>query len=75
MLNFLIYLDNFADYKKLRGGVYFVDALPLTPSGKVIRRLVKEIAIKLYNKTLDPKSNENHIHSSMNTKLETHLFE
>lgn len=37
-----------ADHKKLRGGVYFVNELPLTPSGKIIRRKVKEAAIKLY---------------------------
>lgn len=47
----IIYLDHFADYKRLRGGVYFVELLPLTPSGKVLRRYVKEIAIKLHNKT------------------------
>lgn len=43
------YLDHFADYCKLRGGVYFVDELPLTPSGKMLRRKVKEIAIQQYN--------------------------
>ncbi|XP_037033669.1 4-coumarate--CoA ligase 1-like [Bradysia coprophila] len=42
--------DHFTDYKQLRGGVYFVDAIPLTPSGKVVRRVVKELAIELYNK-------------------------
>ncbi|XP_031627698.1 4-coumarate--CoA ligase 1-like [Contarinia nasturtii] len=45
--------DNFADYKRLRGGVYFVDTLPLTPSGKILRRCVRETAIKLYNDTLE----------------------
>lgn len=39
-------LDNFDDSCKLRGGVYFVDDLPSTPSGKVIRRLAKGIAEK-----------------------------
>lgn len=37
-----------SDSKQLRGGVYFVDSLPLTPSGKVIRRKVRDIATKLY---------------------------
>lgn len=37
-----------SDFKQLRGGVYFVDNLPLTPSGKVLRRKVREIAIELY---------------------------
>lgn len=35
------------DYKQLRGGVYFVDELPMTPSGKVKKRLVKTMAIEL----------------------------
>lgn len=39
------------DYKKLRGGVYFVDEIPLTPSGKFLRRKAKDIAIQLYNNT------------------------
>uniref|UniRef100_A0A1B0D5Z3 Acyl-coa synthetase n=1 Tax=Phlebotomus papatasi TaxID=29031 RepID=A0A1B0D5Z3_PHLPP len=34
--------------KHLRGGVYFVNKLPLTPSGKVIKRKVKETVIELY---------------------------
>lgn len=36
------------DAKQLRGGVYFVDSLPVTPSGKVLRRKVKEIAVEYY---------------------------
>lgn len=49
--SFLFYsvLDHFADYCKLRGGVYFVDSLPLTPSGKMLRRKAKEMAIEQYN--------------------------
>lgn len=35
------------DAKQLRGGIYFVDSLPMTPSGKVMRRKVKEIIMKL----------------------------
>uniref|UniRef100_A0A7G3A7V3 Putative acyl-coa synthetase n=1 Tax=Lutzomyia longipalpis TaxID=7200 RepID=A0A7G3A7V3_LUTLO len=37
------------DYKKLRGGVYFVDNFPMTPSGKIRKPKVKELAISLYN--------------------------
>ncbi|GAB0092213.1 4-coumarate--CoA ligase 1 [Sergentomyia squamirostris] len=37
-----------SDTKHLRGGVYFVDQLPLTPSGKVQKAKVKEIAIEFY---------------------------
>lgn len=32
-----------SDYKRLRGGVLFVDKLPTSPAGKVLRRLVKEL--------------------------------
>ncbi|XP_037028878.1 4-coumarate--CoA ligase 1-like [Bradysia coprophila] len=35
-----------SDVKQLRGGIYFVDELPVTPSGKVLRRKVQEIALK-----------------------------
>lgn len=38
-----------SDFKKLRGGVYFVDELPKTASGKMQRNKVKELVIKLYN--------------------------
>lgn len=38
-----------AEFKWLRGGVYFTDELPLTPSGKIIRRKVKDIALEFYN--------------------------
>ncbi len=34
---------------QLRGGVYFVNELPWTASGKLLRRVVLEKAIKLYN--------------------------
>uniref|UniRef100_A0A7G3AB14 Putative acyl-coa synthetase n=1 Tax=Lutzomyia longipalpis TaxID=7200 RepID=A0A7G3AB14_LUTLO len=37
-----------SDAKQLRGGVYFVEKLPLTASGKVIKRKVREKAIELY---------------------------
>lgn len=36
------------DSKQLRGGIYFIDSLPMTPSGKVMRRKVQEIVMKLY---------------------------
>lgn len=39
--------NHFADYYKLRGGVFFVDAIPMTPSGKMLRRKVREIAAEL----------------------------
>uniref|UniRef100_T1GC76 AMP-dependent synthetase/ligase domain-containing protein n=1 Tax=Megaselia scalaris TaxID=36166 RepID=T1GC76_MEGSC len=36
-----------ADFKHLRGGVYFVEELPKTASGKNVRKKVKELVIKL----------------------------
>lgn len=38
-----------SDAKQLRGGVYFADAIPMTPSGKLLRRLVREMVMNLYN--------------------------
>lgn len=38
---FYIILDNAADFKQLRGGVEIVDAIPKTPSGKILRRQLK----------------------------------
>ena len=31
-----------APYKKLRGGVTFVEAIPKTASGKILRRLIRD---------------------------------
>lgn len=31
-----------APYKKLRGGVEFVDQIPKNPSGKILRRLLRK---------------------------------
>jgi acyl-coenzyme A synthetase/AMP-(fatty) acid ligase len=38
-----------SEYKRLHGGAYFVDELPMTPSGKIKRREVKEIVTNMYN--------------------------
>jgi len=35
-----------ANHKKLRGGVKFVDAVPKSVSGKILRRVLKEQAKK-----------------------------
>lgn len=40
------------EYKHLHGA-YFVDELPMTPNGKIMKRFVKVIAINLYNERLD----------------------
>lgn len=41
--------ENLPDYMQLRGGVYFINfnQMPITSSGKIIRRQVKEIVNKL----------------------------
>jgi 4-coumarate--CoA ligase len=38
--------DRVAPYKKLRGGVIFIDAIPKSPSGKILRRELKDKALK-----------------------------
>jgi acyl-coenzyme A synthetase/AMP-(fatty) acid ligase len=40
-------INDLPPYKQLRGGVYFVESLPTTNTGKIQRKLAKEIAIKL----------------------------
>lgn len=35
-------------YKQLYGGVYFVDEMPTNGSGKILRRVIREIAIEKY---------------------------
>ncbi|XP_037030798.1 luciferin 4-monooxygenase-like [Bradysia coprophila] len=39
--------NHFAYTKRLQGGVYFVDSLPMTATGKIARRSVAEIALDL----------------------------
>ncbi len=34
--------DHKAHYKWLRGGVEFIDAIPKSPSGKILRRLLRD---------------------------------
>jgi len=36
--------DNKVGYKKLAGGVEFVDAIPKNPSGKLLRRVLRDVA-------------------------------
>lgn len=35
-----------AAYKRLRGGVMFVEAIPKSPSGKILRKILREMARK-----------------------------
>lgn len=39
---------NFPQFKRLHGGAYFVDGLPLTPSGKIKKREVRKQAARMY---------------------------
>ena len=34
--------ERLSDHKQLRGGVVFVDQIPKSPSGKLLRRVLKE---------------------------------
>ncbi|KXJ77102.1 hypothetical protein RP20_CCG008342 [Aedes albopictus] len=43
--------DNMVDFKHLRGGAYFVNIFPMTPSGKILRRKCRDVAVELYNAT------------------------
>lgn len=48
--------ENFPNGLKLRGGVYFVDSLPKTHSGKFIRKEITHMLKKLFDelKSSDP---------------------
>lgn len=34
--------DHKSDHKRLRGGVEFIDVVPKNPSGKILRRLIRD---------------------------------
>ncbi len=36
--------DALASHKQLRGGVIYLDAIPKSPSGKILRRELREMA-------------------------------
>jgi 4-coumarate--CoA ligase len=36
--------DNLASYKQLTGGVVFLDEIPKSPSGKILKRVLREWA-------------------------------
>lgn len=39
---------NFPQFKRLHGGAYFVDSLPMTPSFKVMKVPVRKLAAQMY---------------------------
>lgn len=41
-------IDNFPNGLKLRAGIYFVDSIPKTPTGKFVRRKATELAEQLF---------------------------
>lgn len=43
-----------APHKRLRGGVYFIDVVPKSPSGKILRRLLRD-KIKQDERLAGPK--------------------
>ena len=44
--------EKLTDYKRLRGGIFFLDEIPMTPSGKVRRKQARELAEKLLHSNL-----------------------
>ncbi|CAH0592509.1 unnamed protein product [Chrysodeixis includens] len=38
--------DKVSSWKQIRGGVYFVDEIPKTPSGKILRRILRDYLLK-----------------------------
>ena len=40
-------IDKVSPHKRLRGGVYFVDSIPKTATGKIMRRELKKVQSKL----------------------------
>lgn len=43
-----------APHKKLRGGVYFIDVVPKSPSGKILRRVMRD-KVKQEERKAGPK--------------------
>ena len=38
--------ERLASYKQLTGGILFVDAIPKSPNGKILKRILREQAKK-----------------------------
>ena len=46
IISVIYFAGKVAPYKKLRGGVEFRDLIPKLPSGKILRRVLKQEAAK-----------------------------
>lgn len=44
---FFYFSDQVSSHKRLRGGVFFIDVIPKTATGKIMRRELKKIQSKL----------------------------
>ena len=38
----ILFTDNVSPHMRLRGGVEFIDRIPKSPSGKILRRLLRD---------------------------------
>ena len=54
--------DQKVSYKRLAGGIEFLDAIPTSPSGKLLRRVLREKAKELRGGGRIPALNNNHSH-------------
>lgn len=50
--------STFAEHKHLHGGVYFIEEIPVTPSGKVRRNVVKQMLKDLHGKRQQRKEEQ-----------------
>lgn len=46
--NNLFFKGNFPTFKRLHGGAFFCESLPMTASGKIKKLEVKKIAVELF---------------------------
>lgn len=51
-----IFIEKFSSGLRLRAGIYFVDSIPKTPTGKFVRKKVMELAEQFFKvaKEVDP---------------------
>lgn len=52
-MHYSMFPDTLSDYKKLTGGVFFVESIPKTEGGKIRRYELKNMAKRFYSKSAD----------------------